>query len=174
MSTYLGGQTHDRAVAVVVHGPAAYVAGWTHSADFPVRNAYQSTMQSPSACEEHHPYYVTYRCSDGFLYKIVDEANPRTHQRKVSLALRGDLVAVGRVFSTDGFAGCFRRVPVRIITDVSAKEVVVGKATTDAEGRYRVRIPDRTGFYVARIPEVNRSAADVCQRSRSVWRVHSH
>src|SRR6185503_18876635 len=49
-STYLGGSSMDDATSVAVD-PAgrAYVAGWTYTADFPLRNALNSTTSPPNA-----------------------------------------------------------------------------------------------------------------------------
>ena len=44
-STYLGGDNWDRGYGIAVDGDGcAYVTGYTMSTDFPVRNAYQSTL----------------------------------------------------------------------------------------------------------------------------------
>jgi len=46
-STYLGGSLNDNGYAVSLDNGEAVVAGYTHSADFPTRLSYQSTLNSP-------------------------------------------------------------------------------------------------------------------------------
>ncbi|MDQ3915019.1 MAG: hypothetical protein M3323_06755 [Actinomycetota bacterium] len=44
---------------------------------------------------------------------------------------------------------------------------VVAKLTTRDDGRFKVRLDDRAGRYVARAPEVAPDAANVCASARS-------
>jgi len=43
-STYLGGRLDDRAMGIALQGSNATIVGWTESANFPVKNAVQSTF----------------------------------------------------------------------------------------------------------------------------------
>jgi IPT/TIG domain len=100
---------------------------------------------------------------------------PTIHARRITLDLRRHLVARGRVTVTDGFADCASTVPVRIQRFRDGGWRTIDTTRTDADGRYRERIPDRVGLYRAVAPrrELN-SGADVCARDRSPGERHTH
>ena len=66
-STFLGGTTYDVANAVAVDGSNnAYVAGYTFSANFPTKAAYQSTITSGTCGSGSN----SSNCADAFVAKI--------------------------------------------------------------------------------------------------------
>lgn len=81
----------------------------------------------------------------------------------MKLRLDGGLVARGRVRSPDGYDACKADVLVKIFRNGK----VVARLTTRSDGRFRVRLEDRRGRYVARAPEASPDAAHVCNFARS-------
>ena len=175
MSTFYGGQSDEMATSIALgRKRSVYVGGRTHSVGFPVVDALEPDMQSPKSCKERHPYYVVYRCADGFVLKIRDPADPDAHPRRVTLRLRRHLVARGRVEVSTGESACARNVPVTIVRSrADAKVVGVTRTRTNDRGRYRVRLKHREAFFGARIPEVAKRGGDVCQRTET-WAPHFH
>lgn len=176
MSTFYGGHSHELANSIAL-GPkrSVYVGGRTHSAGFPVVDALEPRMQSPKACVEHHPYYIDYRCADGFVLKLRDPADPDAHPRHVTLKLRRHVVARGRVTVTTGHAACARNVPVSIVVSAEdGSDVRDARTRTNRRGRYRVRLRHREIVFGARLPEVTKGSGDVCQRTAPVWAPHFH
>ncbi|HEV2755046.1 MAG TPA: hypothetical protein VG318_04640, partial [Actinomycetota bacterium] len=90
-------------------------------------------------------------------------ADPAIHDRIVKLRLEPGLVARGRVRTPDGFDACKDEVIVKIVRNSK----VVATLTTRADGRFKVRLEDRRGRYVARAPETAPDAANVCAAARS-------
>ncbi len=67
--TVLGGSVYDAATALSTDAQGdALVTGWTHSSNFPVRNAFQSSMASTNMCKV--PTGGSGPCPDAFVTKI--------------------------------------------------------------------------------------------------------
>lgn len=87
---------------------------------------------------------------------------PETHRMKVTLNLRNHLTASGRLTAPDGFSGCVRTAPVYLGRFNDGFYYRVGKLLfTDAEGRFKARLRDRKGRYIAVVQE---SAFDLSNR----------
>lgn len=80
-------------------------------------------------------------------------AQPGTVDRSVDLALRGHIRARGTVVSDDD--GCRSSVSVVIERKAARGWAAIGSATTDAEGDFRLNLPDRAGRYRALAPEIS-------------------
>ncbi len=66
-STFLGGTDYDEGTAIAVDGSGnVYVTGATESTDFPVKNAFQPTINSDPNC---YPGHAT-RCGNAFVTKL--------------------------------------------------------------------------------------------------------
>ena len=91
-----------------------------------------------------------------------------THARSVTLRLRKHLVARGVVSASDGFTACVMNVPVKIQRRVPGHWKTVGSTTSNATGAYRKHIPDKTGKYRARAPNITLDAgAEICSAASS-------
>jgi len=89
--------------------------------------------------------------------------------RSITLRLRKHLVARGRVTAADDFSPCFANVTVKI----KRWGKVIKTTETNDEGRYRVRIRDRKGKYVARVAK-NELTDAICAATRSPRLRHRH
>ncbi len=94
------------------------------------------------------------------------------HERSVSLALRGSLVARGRVSAEDDFESCVERVRVLLQRRRDGRWTRVGRTRTGGAGRYRVELRDRPGTYRAVAPELEPSEEDRCLQAVSRRRSH--
>ncbi len=81
----------------------------------------------------------------------------------MKLRLDPGLVARGRVGTPDGFEACKAEVVVKIFRNGKP----VATLTTRSNGRFKARLDDRRGRYVARAPELSSDAANVCSFARS-------
>lgn len=88
------------------------------------------------------------------------------HERTVALRLVEGVVARGRVRTPDDFAACNAGVVVKVFRNGK----VVAKVTTRDGGRFKVRLADRPGRYVARAPEVAPDDANTCASASSKTR----
>lgn len=88
--------------------------------------------------------------------------------RTVSLKLSKHVVATGRVSAPDA-SECAAGVPVKI----KRKAKTVGRAVTGDDGRYKVRLEDRTGRYRAVAPEAAAGGL-TCLPARSKAKRHRH
>lgn len=95
------------------------------------------------------------------------------HERNVTLSLRKHLVAKGNVLVTDGYASCFQNMHVRIQRRISDHWRTIATDQTDADGSFTHRLPDRTGWYRARVIAVTLSSGDVCDGAISGTRHHN-
>lgn len=102
----------------------------------------------------------------------VSGGGPTEHDRSVSLSLRHHLVARGRVDSA--FGACESDVTVRIQRRGAGRWRTIETETTDADGRYRERIPDRVGRYRALVPRFEPDADNACVRDVSPRVRHTH
>jgi hypothetical protein len=98
----------------------------------------------------------------------------QTHERSVTLALKGELVAKGTVSVDDGTTACVDRVPVVIQKKKSGGWKPVAKtktkAASDGSSTYRVAIPDKPGRYRAKVPKVVLGDSSVCTSDTSPTR----
>jgi len=94
------------------------------------------------------------------------------HVRNVTLSLRGHLVAEGNVVVTDGYAACVQNMHVRIQWHVSDHWRTIATDHTGTDGSFTDRLPDRTGWYRARLNEVTLATGDVCNGATSGTRHH--
>ena len=102
----------------------------------------------------------------------VSGGGPTQHDRSVSLNLRRHLVARGHVNS--GFDACESNVTVKIQRRGGGRWRTVGTDTTNADGLYRERIPDRVGRYRAVVPRFAPDTDNVCVRDVSPRVRHRH
>ena len=82
------------------------------------------------------------------------------------MRLEPGLVVRGRVRTPDGFDACKSEVLVKVMRN----DRVVARFTTKPNGRFKVRLEDRTGYYSARAPEAPADATNVCAAARSKTR----
>jgi hypothetical protein len=87
---------------------------------------------------------------------------PGAHERNVTLSLHGHLVAEGSVVVTDGFAACFQNVHVRIQRHFHYHWRTIATVQSGADGSFTRRLPDRTGWYRAKVKEVTLANGEVC------------
>lgn len=67
--TVLGGSVYDAATGLATDAQGdAFLIGWTHSSNFPVKNAFQRSMGSTNTCKV--PTGGTAACPDAFVVKI--------------------------------------------------------------------------------------------------------
>lgn len=92
------------------------------------------------------------------------------YKRSVSLHLNGHLVARGRVRTLDPQASCHRFVPVQIRKKRPSRDRVFYVRSRRA-GRFKLRLPDRTGRYYATIAPDDRVE---CAADRSGTKSHRH
>jgi hypothetical protein len=74
--------------------------------------------------------------------------------RSVTLRLTRSLVARGVVSADDGFTACAVGVPVKIERRVEGEWKTVRITSTTSTGAYRKGIPDKSGSYRAKAPEI--------------------
>ncbi len=96
---------------------------------------------------------------------------PTTVDRSVDLGLRGHLRAAGTIVSDD--ATCHGDVAVVVQRKTSADWIDVASTTTDADGRFAIRMTDRAGRYRAVAPEIS-SPDWTCLKSVSSTLRHRH
>ena len=92
---------------------------------------------------------------------------PSTHDRAITLTLKGHLVAKGRVTVKDDFADCGKSIPVKVQRRAGKTWKTVKKTATDSRGAYSVSIPDDAGKYRAQAPAVTPTDADKCAAATS-------
>ena len=89
------------------------------------------------------------------------------HERNVALSLRRHLVAHGSVVVTDGYATCFQDMQVRIQRHVYDHWRTIATVRSNADGSFARWLPDRTGWYRAKVNEVTVANGDVCNGATS-------
>jgi hypothetical protein len=97
------------------------------------------------------------------------------HERKVTLDLNKHINAKGKVNAPDGTTACESNQTVKLQKqkkDGSWK--TIEKDVTDSSGSYSQKLPDKTGKYRARAPEVTLANGDVCLADASPKVKHSH
>ena len=94
------------------------------------------------------------------------------HERNVTLSLRGHFWAKGFVVVTDEYAGCFQDMQVRIQRRTSGHWRTIATDQSDIDGSFTQRLPDRTGWYRAKVNEVTLANGDVCNGATSGTRHH--
>lgn len=104
----------------------------------------------------------------GHLYIFRSSTGPQEVERSVTLDLRKHLVARGQV-SANEVPSCEQGVSVAI----KRNGEVVETATTDTEGAYKVRLPDRPGRYQA-VAKPTGDGGPACLRAKSPVERHRH
>ena len=96
--------------------------------------------------------------------------------RLMTLSLRRHLVASGRTESPGSPASCISDVQVHVLRWSRAKGewIRVATTTTGVEGGFRVRLPDRTGRYVATVEASDVDPGNGCEAARSNVVRHRH
>ena len=98
-----------------------------------------------------------------------------THTMKLTLRLRRHLVARGRLTATSGHIGCTQVAPLDIYRLTKRGSQPIGKIRyTDADGRFRVKLRDRTGRYFVYSPPGTYDLSNKCTESISLLRRHRH
>ena len=101
-----------------------------------------------------------------------DPTEPVTHAMSLTLKLSGGLVASGRVTAADGYLPCTRNAPVGILKKTSTGWKLISDELTDEEGKYRIKIPNKGGRYVAVSPEGKVDDLNLCSEAESPARRH--
>jgi hypothetical protein len=99
-------------------------------------------------------------------------ATPAEHRSTITLRLKGNLRAVGRVRSGDGTAACVSGRMVTIQRRHMGHWMGVKMAEVKADGRFSVRIPDQSGRYRAVVLASTLANAEICQAATSPRRVN--
>jgi hypothetical protein len=92
------------------------------------------------------------------------------HPRTVTLALRRELVARGKVTAEGDFPACIDGVAVKIQRRSDGRWRTIKQATTGTEGAYRVRLRARPGRYRTVAPASSPSDEHRCLRAISPTR----
>ena len=96
-----------------------------------------------------------------------------SHERNVTLSLRGHLIVSGGVVVTDGYAACIQTMHVRIQRRISDHWRTIATDQTNADGTFSTRLPDRTGWYRASVSAVTLGSGDACNGAISGTRHHN-
>lgn len=86
------------------------------------------------------------------------------HDRSVTLALRRALIAKGAVSAEGDYGACFRDVAVKIQRSSEGTWRTVARTSTDADGTYKRKLPDRPGRYRAVAPGFSPEEGHRCLR----------
>lgn len=89
------------------------------------------------------------------------------HDRIVSLKLSGKLTAAGQVEVEDDFASCFADVPVAIQKKSGRKFKTIKSTSTDSQGAYSVKIPNKPGTYRSKAKGFLIDSTDNCAAVKS-------
>jgi hypothetical protein len=92
---------------------------------------------------------------------------PAEHERTVTLALKGALVARGKVTAEGDFESCFQDVAVRIQRRAGGRWKVAARTTTGSDGTYEAELRDRPGKYRALAPALTPSEGHRCLKAVS-------
>jgi Beta-propeller repeat len=115
-STYFGGTSTDIGTDLALDGNgAAYIVGWTHSTDFPVRNALQSTHRGlmevflAKISAEHTVQYATYLGGSGSDYfaRVGVDALGQAHVAGITVSLDFPTVNASQPTAGGGFGDIF-------------------------------------------------------------------
>ncbi len=102
------------------------------------------------------------------------------HRMRISFGLRKHLIARGRIEAVSGHAGCAYLGPVQVVKvkfDSQGNAVVARYfkvVFTRADGTYRVKLPDRIGYYAAILYPGGYDLYNDCGQRISVLRRHRH
>ena len=105
-STYLGGSASDQGMGIAVDASgSAYVTGYTQSPDFPIRNAYLSTLPGISNIYSGYPptAFVTKFASDGQSLVYSTFLGGQTYDGGIAIAVdnTGSAYVLGRTASAN-------------------------------------------------------------------------
>ena len=96
-----------------------------------------------------------------------DPTEPVTHPMRISLKLSGGLVASGRLTAADGYVACTVNAPVGVAKKTKTGWKLVNDQRTNEDGKYRMRIPNKRGRYVAVSPEGSVDEFNLCSSAES-------
>lgn len=175
-ATYAGGSLNEEGYAVHALGDGDVVAvGRTWSPNFPVKEAHDATFGGESC-----PHPTTLECSDGWIAVVADGSTQhRRHALSISLSLRKHLLARGRVRADDGSRHCLQDIPIEVRWKVEGRWKRLAYTVTDAEGAYRLQVPDAATTFRTRATRTafsgrNASLLHVCAGATSPRRSHRH
>ena len=101
-STYLGGNSYDRAVGIAVDGSGdAYVVGTTGSTDFPITTG---AFQTVCTCSQNHPNAFVSELNpagSALVYSTYLGGNAGDYGSAIALDGSGDAIVAGRTCSAD-------------------------------------------------------------------------
>lgn len=89
------------------------------------------------------------------------------HDRIVSLKLSGKLVASGKIDVEDDFAGCLSSAPVAIQKKSGRKFKTIKSTSTDRQGAYSVKVPNKPGTYRSKAKGFPATSTDNCVAVKS-------
>ncbi len=84
------------------------------------------------------------------------------HERNITLSLHGHLVAKGSVIVTDGSAACFQNVHLKFQRHIYDHWRTIATERSGADGSFTRWLPDRTGWYRAKVNDVTLATGDLC------------
>lgn len=111
--------------------------------------------------------------SVGQLTVLINDSVPvaQSHDRTVTLQLKGGLIAKGSVTAEDGTTSCVDRVSVLIQKKKSGKWQTIDKTKTESSAggssTYKVSLPDKPGSYRAKVPKLTLDSGQVCSSAVS-------
>lgn len=155
--------------------PGSSGGGWVIGDQFVNSLVSFSAPDHPNV--QYGPYFGSsaqkfYEWASG--YDLPDTQEPVEHRMSISLTLRRHLVAKGTVTSSDGYLPCTRNAPVAIFRKSSTGWGFLKETVTNADGRYKVRLRDKPGRYLAFTPLGEVDYLNMCSDAGSAVRRHSH
>ena len=104
---------------------------------------------------------------------------PITHEMSVSIKASGHLVLAGRLTANDGYGPCTRRAFIEVFKKKSSSKKptggrVVKTGLTDRRGRFRVKVPDKPGYYYIKSPRSFPDDDNLCSKAKSKVKRHRH
>lgn len=115
-----------------------------------------------------------------FPQPTVNRQTYQKHKMRITLTLRNHLIAKGRVEAVSGFAGCAYLGPVQVVKvkfDRQGNPVIARffkTVFTRPDGSYRVKLPDRAGYYGAILYAGGYDLDTDCAQKLSILRRHRH
>ena len=148
--------------------------GFLYNAPFDVEAGEISTFQDP---EKGIKVEVLAASGTSFEVRVTKTGSyvpsKQPHGRTISLTLKKHLVASGLVSAPDGFTPCTGEVAVQIERKAGFSWKPVTTSATGADGRFRVKLPDKPGTYRAKALPIE-SAVNTCSMATSSGKKHSH
>lgn len=134
-----------------------------------------STFGSWSGCDEVSDDECTISLTSDATVTVRFDGARVVHERRVTLFLGRHLIAHGRVWVGEGPSACAAGVPVRIQRKTAKGWVTEERRVTSADGKFRVRLEDRSDSYRVRAPALKIDGGpDACKNAISTVREHGH